>query len=311
MRTTNRASLPPAATASVVAASLALGTSVPTSRSRTGDPLPCAKADRRLADPSGDRRDGHHLVEREMLERDERSHQLRDARHRAPRASASRAASVCPSTEALDDVRTRLHGGTAPCADPQTRSAATARARPRRNTVRKCSRRRHAGAVAGLTTPPPPRPRPRAARPRRPQPHASRPAGLAVRVDHRPGRVDERARRAARERPRDVGGRRALRPDTRQKDDRARHLAPRVADVRGTVAPTTAPTLDRPRAPTRSWPHSSTSCATWRQTGRPSESSVLDVRAPAFDVRTRRKARRRRVGTPRGTGRASRDRGTG
>ena len=48
--------------------------------------------------------------------------------------------------------------------------------------------------------------------------------------------------------------------------------------ARGKVAPTTAPTLDRPRSPTRSAPHSATRSATWCHSGRPSESvELLDV----------------------------------
>ena len=41
---------------------------------------------------------------------------------------------------------------------------------------------------------------------------------------------------------------------------------------RGWVAPTTAPTLDRPQSPTSSSPQEATSSATWCQSGRPSES---------------------------------------
>ena len=53
---------------------------------------------------------------------------------------------------------------------------------------------------------------------------------VAIRVDDRPRGVDERARRPARECPRDVRGARALRPDAGQEDDRAGHLPPRLAD---------------------------------------------------------------------------------
>ena len=41
---------------------------------------------------------------------------------------------------------------------------------------------------------------------------------------------------------------------------------------RGWVAPTTAPTLERPQSPTSSSPQEATSSATWCQSGRPSES---------------------------------------
>ena len=52
------------------------------------------------------------------------------------------------------------------------------------------------------------------------------------------------------------------------------------ATARGCVAPTTAPTDERPTSPTRSSPHSSTSCATCCHIGRPSSSvDVLDVGA--------------------------------
>src|SRR5215211_4480294 len=43
------------------------------------------------------------------------------------------------------------------------------------------------------------------------------------------------------------------------------------ATARGYVAPTTAPTLERPRLPTRPAPQSFTSWAVWCQSGRPSD----------------------------------------
>jgi len=48
-----------------------------------------------------------------MLERDERRHQLRDARHRAPGVRVAGGERVTVD-RALDDVRTRLHGGHGP-----------------------------------------------------------------------------------------------------------------------------------------------------------------------------------------------------
>ena len=52
------------------------------------------------------------------------------------------------------------------------------------------------------------------------------------------------------------------------------------ATARGCVAPTTAPTDERPTSPTTSSPHSATSDATWCQSGRPSRQlQVLDVAA--------------------------------
>src|SRR5918997_812625 len=57
--------------------------------------------------------------------------------------------------------------------------------------------------------------------------------------------------------------------------------------ARGYVAPTTAPTLERPCSPTTSSPHAATSSATWCQTRRPSESASSWTSAlPPLDVFT-------------------------
>ena len=109
------------------------------------------------------------------------------------------------------------------------------------------------------------RPRPRSASRRRSSPEG---------VDDRARSGDERARRPARERARDVGRARALGADPRagagSHCGRSRRASP---TARGCVAPTTAPTLESPRSPTRSSPHSATSRATCCQSGRPSESA--------------------------------------
>src|SRR5215207_10655122 len=62
------------------------------------------------------------------------------------------------------------------------------------------------------------------------------------------------------------------------------------ATARGYVAPTTAPTLERPRLPTRPAPQSFTSWAVWYQSGRPSD-MVTSWRSalPALVVLTRQK----------------------
>jgi hypothetical protein len=72
-----------------------------------GHPLPGLEVERRLADPRRDRRHGHDVVQGEMLERDERGHQLRDARHRPRRVGGTRGERVAVDG-ALDDVRAGL-----------------------------------------------------------------------------------------------------------------------------------------------------------------------------------------------------------
>jgi hypothetical protein len=74
------------------------------------DALSRSKIERRLTDPGRGRWHRHGLVEREPLERDERGHQLRDARHRPGRVRIARREGV-PVDRALDDVRARLDDG--------------------------------------------------------------------------------------------------------------------------------------------------------------------------------------------------------
>ena len=138
-------------------------------------------------------------------------------------------------------------------------------------------------------------------------------ARLARGVDHRARGVDERARRAARERARDVG--RAARPARRRRagagSPAASACAPRRR-ARGCVAPTTAPTADRPFSPTTSAPHSATCVATWCHIGRPSESVTSWMSPPAFDVlHDAEEARCRSGARRRGTARPTRGRATG
>ena len=77
-------------------------------------------------------------------------------------------------------------------------------------------------------------------------------------------------------------------PGSRRTDCGISFLASLTA--RGYVAPTTAPTLERPHSPTTSWPSSATSLATCCQTWFPSDRvrSWTSV-PPGFDVFTRQK----------------------
>ena len=136
---------------------------------------------------------------------------------------------------------------------------------------------------------------------------------VAVGVDHRPRRVDERARRAAREGSRDVRGRRALRADPGRRMI-ARGISRRASPmIRGTVAPTTAPTLERPRdadqilAPLVDEGRDVLPHADARRRG-PHPAARSRPRSTCARAGT---LPRRRDGRRRGTGRSSRDRGTG
>src|SRR5688572_7243116 len=84
------------------------------------------------------------------------------------------------------------------------------------------------------------------------------------------------------------GAPRAPLPRRQRKDCGVRVPSPLAA--LGYVAPTTAPTLERPHSPTTSWPSSATSLATCCQTGFPSDRvrSCTSV-PPGFDVFTRQK----------------------
>ena len=74
-----------------------------------GDALAGTEIERRLSDPCRDGRHGDHVVEREVLERDEGCHQLRDARHR-PRLVGAPCCERVAVDRALHEVRLRLHG---------------------------------------------------------------------------------------------------------------------------------------------------------------------------------------------------------
>ena len=126
--------------------------------------------------------------------------------------------------------------------------------------------------------------------------------------------ADERARRAARERAGDVGGRRALRADPGEEQDRLRQQPPRLADrARMGRADDGADAREAALADELFAPARATSRATCCQSGRPSESVRSWTSAPpAFEVLTTQKipapctpARREE------RARASRVRGTG
>src|SRR6476659_4286785 len=214
---------PPAAIASAVAASLALGTSAPMTRSRTGSRWPA----RSSSDDSPTRAAAAGTVTTRSSGRCSRATStvmslVMLAIGRG--VSALRAASVRPSTELWTTYACARTGGADAHAAPPNASEASATA-----------------ATAQRFT------RPAAYPP--PSPAGRRPDGrlqarglgrsgaapvlggeVAVRVDDGARRVHERAGRPAREGARDVGRRGALRADARQEDDRPRHLAPRLAD---------------------------------------------------------------------------------
>ena len=117
-------------------------------------------------------------------------------------------------------------------------------------------------------------------------------AAVADRIDHRTRGGDERARRAGRERRGDVGRRAALRTDARAAGAPTAAGGSRAsATSRGNVAPTTAPTADKP--------------ALADEVARPTRARAGDVlpepcrrrrarrparpRSPEFDVLTRQK----------------------
>src|SRR5262245_33906750 len=141
MSATNRGTLPAAAIASVVAASLALGTSVPITRSRTVTRCPGRRS--RVDSPIRVAAAGTATVSSS------------DRRSRATSAvisfvmlaiargvSASRAARVWPSTELWTTYARAWTAGAAPCAGvAETTTATTATARPQRITVPQGSRR--------------------------------------------------------------------------------------------------------------------------------------------------------------------------
>ena len=135
-------------------------------------------------------------------------------------------------------------------------------------------------------------------------------AGFTEGVVDRARRGDERAGRAALERTLEVGDGAALRADARQKQDACGIKRRASATARGWVAPTTAPTEERPTSPTMSSPHSATSAATWCHSGRPSRERRSCTSPPAFDVLTRTKIPCRCAARPRGTARPTRGRGT-
>ena len=171
------------------------------------------------------------------------------------------------------------------------RAAPSGRGR-RRSSPRAGRRRRRVpppAVAAAATSPRRSRPRAAAAPPRRLRRRAS-PRPIAERVDHRARRVDERARRAARERAREVGRRGALRADAREQQDRLRQQLARLADRARVRRADDGADRDRPRSPTRSSPHSSTSTRDVLPQRPPvGERRGPGRRPPAFDVLTRQK----------------------
>ena len=94
---------------------------------------------------------------------------------------------------------------------------------------------------------------------------------LAIGIDDRTRCCDERAGRSARERSGHVSGFRSWAPRPGSNNTDCGSSLRASATARGCVAPMTAPTLDRPRSPTTSAPHSATCEATCCQSVRPSE----------------------------------------